>query len=81
MILLEAVFITGLAGYIGLILGIGLLELVSSIIPKNDFFLNPQVDLILPDLTLVLIVAGTLAGLMPALRASRIRPVVALRDE
>jgi putative ABC transport system permease protein len=82
MILLEAVFITGLAGYIGLILGIGVLELVSSVIPQNQFFLNPEVDFNIAVVsTLVLILAGTLAGFMPALRASRIRPVVALRDE
>jgi putative ABC transport system permease protein len=82
MILLEAVFITGLAGYIGLIAGIGTLELVSSIIPENQFFLNPEVDFRIAVIsTLVLILAGTLAGLMPSLRASRIRPVVALRDE
>jgi putative ABC transport system permease protein len=82
MILLEAVFITGIAGYIGLISGIGVLELVSSIIPKNDFFQNPEVDFNIAVIsTLVLILAGTLAGLMPSLKASRIRPVVALRDE
>jgi putative ABC transport system permease protein len=82
MILLEAVFITGLAGYIGLIAGIGILELVSSIIPENPFFQNPEVDFKIAVIaTLVLVVAGTLAGLMPSLRASRIRPVVALRDE
>lgn len=82
MILLEAVFITGLAGYIGLIAGIGTLELVSSIIPENQFFQNPEVDFKIAIIaTLVLILAGTLAGLMPSLRASRIRPVVALRDE
>ena len=82
MILLEAVFITGLAGYIGLIAGIGTLELVSSILPENPFFQNPEVDFSIAVIsTLVLILAGTLAGLMPSLRASRIRPVVALRDE
>jgi putative ABC transport system permease protein len=82
MILLEAVFITGLAGYIGLISGIGILELVSSFIPKNEFFQNPEVDFSIAVIsTLVLILAGSFAGLMPALRASRIRPVVALRDE
>ncbi len=82
MILWEAVFITAIAGYIGLILGIGLLELVSSVLPQNEFFLNPSVDFNIAVIsTLVLIAAGTLAGLMPALRASRIRPVVALRDE
>lgn len=82
MILLEAVFITGLAGYIGLLLGIGTLELVSSIIPENQFFVNPEVDFSIAIIsTLVLILAGSLAGLMPALRASKIRPVVALRDE
>jgi putative ABC transport system permease protein len=82
MILLEAVFITGMAGYIGLIAGIGTLELVSSIIPENQFFQNPEVDFKIAVIaTLVLVLAGTLAGLMPSLRASRIRPVVALRDE
>lgn len=82
MILLEAIFITGLAGYIGLMAGIGTLELVSSVIPKNQFFLNPEVDFNIAVIsTGVLILAGSLAGLMPSLRASRIRPVVALRDE
>jgi putative ABC transport system permease protein len=82
MILLEAVFITGIAGYIGLIAGIGVLELVSSVVPANPFFVNPEVDFKIAMIsTLVLIVAGSLAGLMPSLRASRIRPVVALRDE
>ena len=82
MILLEAVFITGLAGYIGLIGGIGVLELVSSVIPENQFFQNPEVDFNIAVVsTLVLILAGALAGLMPSLRASRIRPVIALRDE
>ena len=82
MILLEAVLITGLAGYIGLVLGVGLLSLISSILPQNDFFQNPEVDFTIALVsTGILVLAGTLAGLMPALRASRIRPVVALRDE
>jgi putative ABC transport system permease protein len=82
MIILEAVFITGVAGYIGLISGIGLLSGVSKILPANEYFSNPQVDFkIALVATIVLIIAGTLAGLMPSLRASRIRPVEALRDE
>jgi putative ABC transport system permease protein len=82
MILFEAVLITSLAGYIGLILGVGLLSLISSVLPQNDFFLNPSVDFTVAIVsTLVLILAGSLAGLMPALKAARIRPVVALRDE
>ena len=82
MIILEAVLITGLAGYIGLLFGIGLLEMMSKFLPQNDFFVNPEVNFSVAVVsTLVLILAGTLAGLMPAIRASRIRPVVALRDE
>ncbi len=82
MILFEAILITSLAGYIGLILGVGLLSLISSVLPQNDFFLNPEVDFTVAIVsTLVLILAGSLAGLMPALRAARIRPVIALRDE
>lgn len=82
MIIFEAVIITGFAGYIGLLSGIGLLELASSVLPKNEFFLNPSVDFsVALAATGVLILAGTLAGLVPAIRASKIRPVVALRDE
>jgi putative ABC transport system permease protein len=82
MIIFEAIIITGFAGYIGLLSGIGLLELVSNFLPKNEFFLNPSVDFgVALAATGVLIFAGTLAGLVPAIRASKIRPVVALRDE
>lgn len=82
MILFEAILITSLAGYIGLISGVGLLSLISSVLPQNDFFLNPEVDFTVAIVsTIVLILAGSLAGLMPALKAARIRPVVALRDE
>lgn len=82
MILFEAILITSLAGYIGLISGVGLLSIISSILPQNDFFLNPEVDFTVAIVsTIVLILAGSLAGLMPALKAARIRPVLALRDE
>jgi putative ABC transport system permease protein len=82
MILFEAILITSLAGCIGLVLGVLLLNGISSVMPANDFFKNPEVDFTIALIsTAVLIVAGTLAGLMPAIRASRIRPVVALRDE
>lgn len=82
MIIFEAILITSLAGCIGLVLGVGLLNGISSVMPANDFFRNPEVDFTVALVaTGVLIIAGTLAGLMPAIRASRIRPVVALRDE
>jgi len=82
MILLEAILITSVAGYIGLVSGVGLLSLISSVLPQNDFFLNPEVDFNVALVsTGVLILAGSVAGLMPAIRASRIRPVEALRDE
>ena len=82
MILFESILITSLAGCLGLISGVGLLSAVSSILPRNEFFLNPEVDFTVALVaTGVLILAGTFAGLMPAVRASRIRPVIALRDE
>jgi putative ABC transport system permease protein len=82
MIILEAVLITGLAGYIGLLFGIGLLEMMTKFLPQNDFFVNPEVNFGVAVIsTVVLIIAGTIAGLMPSIKASRIRPVVALRDE
>jgi putative ABC transport system permease protein len=82
MILREAIVITGFAGYIGLVLGIGVLQLVSNNLPASDFFRNPEANFsIAVWATVLLIVAGVLAGLFPARRAANIRPVDALKDE
>jgi putative ABC transport system permease protein len=82
LVLLESVVITAAAGYIGLVSGIGLLELINKFMPPSDFFRNPEVDFsIAVSATLILVFAGMLAGLFPAIKAARIRPVVALRDE
>ena len=82
-IILESVFLTALSGYFGLVLGIGLLELLDSMIgDSGEMFLNPTVDLsvALKALT-VLIISGAIAGLIPASKAVSIKPVEALRSE
>lgn len=82
LILQESVFVTGLFGYIGMVVGIAVLEIVSSLVPPGDMFMNPEVDLRIAVLaTVLLVVSGTLAGLIPAIRAATIRPITALRDE
>lgn len=82
MIVLESVVITAMAGYIGLVAGIGLLELISANMPATEFFRNPEVDFSVGvSATLILVLAGVVAGFVPALRAARIKPVVALKDE
>lgn len=81
-LLLESIFLTTIAGYIGLVLGVGVLEIVSKYLPKSDFFLNPEANLEIAIVaTLLLIVCGALAGLVPARRAARIQPVEALKEE
>jgi putative ABC transport system permease protein len=81
MILSEALFITSIAGYAGLIAGVAVVELVSRWLPPNDYLKHPQVDFRVALLaTLVIISTGMLAGLVPALRAARIKPVKAIRD-
>lgn len=80
MILQEAILITALAGYAGLAAGIGVISLLSSM--EVEYFRNPEVNLgVGVAATLILIAAGALAGLMPALQAARINPVVAMRSE
>lgn len=82
LILMESVLITTFAGYIGLVLGVGILNLISNTVTANDFFMNPQVDIgIALSATLLLIISGMIAGLFPARKAAKIKPIVALRDE
>jgi putative ABC transport system permease protein len=50
--------------------------------PATDFFKNPEADFsVAVGATILLIVAGAVAGLVPAMRAANVRPVDALRDE
>jgi putative ABC transport system permease protein len=84
-IILESVFLTTIAGYFGLVIGIGILELVNmgmSANPDGGMFKNPQVDLNIAITALtVLIVAGALAGFIPARRAIQVKPIEALRAD
>lgn len=81
-IIVESVFITALFGYIGVVFGIGATEIVNHIWGNSDFLKNPTVTLAIAlQVTLVLIVAGSMAGLFPALKALKVKPVEALRTE
>ena len=82
LILQESIMITGFAGYVGLVLGVGLLELISKNMPPSDFFRNPEADFSLAvGATILLVIAGAVAGFVPAMKAAKVRPVEALRDE
>ncbi len=85
-LLLESTLVTAVAGYIGLVIGVALLELVAfglrSTGAKLPYFVNPGVDFKLAITALMLLVGvGMLAGLMPALRAARITPTEAMKSE
>jgi len=81
MILQEAVFVTMFAGLFGLVFGLGLLELAGPYI-QHDFIKYPQVNFNIALTTVfILVFAGALAGFIPAYRAAKIKPIVALRDE
>lgn len=81
-IITESVAITALFGYIGVFLGVLIMELINNVIGETDFMTNARVDIsIAIKVTIVLIIAGCLAGLFPALKALKVKPVEALRDE
>lgn len=82
-VVLESVAVTTLFGYIGIVLGTIVMGVISHIIGNSlEMISNPSVDLKTAfEVTGVLIVAGALAGLFPAIKATKVRPVEALRDE
>lgn len=81
MILHEAIFITAVAGFMGLFIGMVLLDIVGPMV-KSEFMRNPSVNFQIAVTTvIVLILAGAIAGFFPAWKAARIKPIEALRDE
>ncbi len=81
-IMLEALTLTFIAGYFGLLSGIGSLQAINSMQIDSGFFSHPEVDLSVALVALtVLIISGLIAGYVPARRALSIKPVDALRAE
>jgi len=81
IILIESIIITTISGYVGLLIGVGVLDWATPVL-KDYFIKDPGVsNTLVIGATLTLIAAGTLAGYLPAKKASRIKPIVALRDD
>ncbi|NLG77988.1 MAG: FtsX-like permease family protein [Xanthomonadaceae bacterium] len=85
-LLLESALVTTIAGYVGLVLGVGLLELIGLALrsagAQMPYFMNPEVDFRIAITAIVLLIAvGILAGLAPAVRAAKITPIEAMRAE
>lgn len=81
MILMESIFITALAGYVGLMIGVFVLSSLGKTL-ETYFIKDPSVETyVVVGATIVLVIAGTIAGYIPAKRAASIKPIVALNDE
>ena len=83
-VMLESVAITTIFGYIGIVMGTIAMQVLTVTFKnsENNPLADASVDIsIAVKVTIVLIIAGALAGLMPALKATKVKPVEALRDE
>ena len=86
MIVQESIFITAIAGYMGLVVGVFLLEGVSNVLEASGggsgMFRRPEVDFgTAISALVVLVISGFLASLMPAATAAAVNPIVAWQDE
>jgi putative ABC transport system permease protein len=81
-ILLEAVLITTLSGFSGMLVGIAILRSIGNKLQEDYFIMDPSINTGLALFaTILLIICGSLAGYVPAKRAANIKPIVALNDE
>ena len=85
MIVTEAILLTSVSGYLGLLMGFGLINGLSYLQESQgidlEYFYNPSVDFGAVVVALVvLIISGALSGLIPAIQAVKINPVVAMKS-
>ncbi|MEP0366572.1 MAG: ABC transporter permease [Cyclobacteriaceae bacterium] len=86
MVVQEALVISSIPGYIGLVVGVALVEGIGYAMNEfgmqSEFFANPEIDFKAAfSAIIVLLIAGIIAGLIPGIKAANVDPVVALRDE
>lgn len=91
LIICESIIITTFFGYIGMVLGVAANEYMNATMGhstidtglfKTSMFVNPTVGIdVCVEATLVMVIAGTVAGLIPAIKAAHVRPIEALRAE
>ncbi|MFT6337914.1 MAG: putative ABC transport system permease protein [Halioglobus sp.] len=80
MILQESILITGVAGYLGMLCGVGIIYALSG--SEAEYFRHPSVDIgVVITATIILVVSGALAGLIPAMKAANINPVTAIKSD
>ena len=81
-VIMEAIFVTGVLGFFGLFFGFMLIEGLATAIPGSEMFRDPEVKLsVAVGALLLLVLAGAIAGWIPARIAANVRPIEALRDE
>ena len=81
-VITESIAVTALFGYIGVFMGFIVLQIINHLFGDMEGFKNPTVDLSMAiEVTVALIIAGAIAGLFPALKAIKVKPVEALSDE
>ena len=82
MVLQESIFITTISGYFGLFAGVVFLSSLGNTLKEDFYITDPYVDLNTALMaTIMLIIFGAIAGYIPARRASKIKPIVALNDK
>ena len=80
LIIQESIFLTTIGGYVALVVGIVLIDLIAGVVPPDGFMGTPEVDIQVAVGALgLLIVGGALAGILPAMKASNVSPIEAIR--
>ncbi|MEM1408342.1 MAG: ABC transporter permease, partial [Bacteroidota bacterium] len=74
------------SGYVGLVMGVALIEGIGYAMKnfgmESEFFANPEIDFQAAiSAIIVLLISGVIAGLIPGIKAAKVNPVLALRDE